>query len=283
MSTTALGSDRAHLHPYEVDLLCAYAEVEAPFPLEIPASGTSDAERAVVFREVRRTLEARDLADDTGPTGLAADLVGLLRDRTGALDMVLYQENLAVRVAALTRGDDALLAVQRSDDPEELVRLRRLPTDHVVDAVLRLVPARDAASVIPFTVPLRALRIAEKAIEDQVESGGQPLDDERLSALLRDNGVDDRVLRRVVATLQPVQCTGQIGASAPGDQDGVDVDDVDDVRIGQELSWVDTPRGRHRVSEEPGQDGAGWASVNPLSGEDMRRRVRDLVGLLRRR
>ena len=65
----------APLHPVEVDLLCAFAEVEAPFPLEIPASGHTDVEQRAMVRSAREQLTSRGLADDNGPLGVAEDFV----------------------------------------------------------------------------------------------------------------------------------------------------------------------------------------------------------------
>jgi hypothetical protein len=260
------------LHPYEVDLLCVYAEVDPPFPLEVPVSGTSDAERSVVFQAARETLEARGLADEGGPIGPAADFVRYLRDRVGAIDLVLSDEKTSLNAVVLVDGQRALLAVQR-DDEDRLIRLREVELDRAVDSLLRLIPNVEQAGSSPISLPVRALRAAETAIAARVESG-ERFGENDLPDLLESNGVDDQVVRRMIAHLQPVLGQGQLGASRPN---GRRDEDREDVRHGEELSWIDTPRGRYKVSEQ-----SEWVSANPLPREDMRGAVRRLLGGLRR-
>jgi len=263
----------SELHPYEVDLLCTYAEVDPPFPLDIPVSGTSDAERSVVYQAARETLEARGLADEGGPVGIAADFVRYLRDRTGAIDLVLADEKATLNAVVLVDGHHALLAVQRDDDEDRLVRLRELQLDRAVDGLLRLVPLVEQAGSSPITLPLRALRSAEAAIAERMDSG-VPFGENDLPDLLERNGVDDQVVRRMIAHLQPVLGQGQLGASRPN---GLSGEDREDVRHGEELSWLDTPRGRYKLSVQD-----EWVSANPLGREDMRGAARRLLGGLRR-
>jgi hypothetical protein len=272
-------STRGVLHPYEVDLLCVHAEVEPPFPLEIPSTGTSEAERSVVFQGARESLELRGLADANGPAGIADELVRLLRHRTGALDLVVFGESGALRATLLVGpAPHALLAVQRDGDEEGAVRLRSVPVDRSADALVALVPDVDAASASPFALPVRALRAAEEVIADRV-AAGEPVREDDLLDLLERGGLNDRATRRMIACLQPVQGQGQLGGSRPN---GLRGDDEDHVRFGAELAWVDTPRGRFRLAEEPGADGSGWISVNPLGREDLRAEARRLLGPLRR-
>lgn len=261
------------LHPYEVDLLCTYAEVEPPFPLEVPSSGTTDLERSVVFQAALQTLQARGLADEGGLIGQAEEFVRLLRDRSGALDVVVVDEKSTTRAVAMVDGRTVLLAVQRSDEEDEVVRLRSLPIDRAVDALVRLIPDVEQAGSSPISVPVRALRAAEAEMTRRIEDGDRFREAE-LPDLLEHNGVDERVLRRMIAHLQPVLGQGQLGGSRPN---GLDGDDREDVRFGSELSWLDTPRGRYQVS----QDGE-WVSANPLAREDVRDAVRRLLAPLRR-
>jgi hypothetical protein len=261
------------LHPHEVDLLCTYAEVEPPFPLEIPSSGTTELERSVVFQAAQQTLQARGLAGEGGPVGLAEEFVRLLRDRCGAVDIVVVDGKSTVRAVAMVDGANALLAVQRTDEEDEVVRLRSLSLDRAVDALIRLIPDVEQAGSSPISVPLRALRAAESEIARRIEDD-EPFRDAELPDLLEHNGVDERVLRRMIAHLQPVIGQGQLGGSRPNGEHG---EDREDVRYGEELSWLDTPRGRYKVS----QDGE-WVSANPLPREDLRVALRRLLAPLRR-
>ncbi|WP_188316461.1 ESX secretion-associated protein EspG [Solihabitans fulvus] len=273
---TAPAGQREDLHPYEVDLLREFAEVDAPFPLELPSSGTSDAERMVVFNAARQTLAARGLADERGPLGLAEEFVHLLRERTGTLDLVVLREKASLNAVAMVDRSRALLVVQRTDDREGLVRLRLVELDDLVEALLRMIPPAEPANLTPFTLPLRALRAAEAANAERARSGAAPLTDAELTALLAQQGVDDRMVRRMTAQLQPVMLSGQLGATKGQDGEG------DDVRVGDELRWIDTPRGRYRLSDEQGPDGASWVSVNPLTLDYTRQAARKLTVAVRR-
>ena len=112
------------LLPVEVDLLCVFAEVEAPFPLDIPATGVTGIEQRMRFRDAREQLTDRGLADENGPLGVAEDFVFLLRSSTGVLDMVLATEKLDLaRRAADAPGrvaaGDPGLSDPDGDDPDE--------------------------------------------------------------------------------------------------------------------------------------------------------------------
>src|SRR5262245_38633284 len=100
------------LHPVEVDLLCVFAEVEAPFPLEVPSFGENDLEQRSLFRSAREQLTERGLADESGPLGVAEDFVFLLRSGTGVVDMILAQKEPTLAAAVLVHRDEALLVTQ---------------------------------------------------------------------------------------------------------------------------------------------------------------------------
>src|SRR4051812_48349988 len=117
----ATGVDRGHaLHPVEVELLCTFAEVAAPFPLEVPSSGVTELERLVMYQGARELMTERGLADEAGPLGVADDFVYLLRNATGVLDLVLGQERPTLAAVVLTYRDEALLVTQDLTDPEQL-------------------------------------------------------------------------------------------------------------------------------------------------------------------
>jgi len=255
----------APLHPVEVDLLCVFAEVEAPFPLEIPSTGSTDLERRMMFRDGREQLTERGLADENGPLGVAEDFVFLLRSSTGALDMVLATEKVGLAAVILVHRDEALLVTQDLTDPEQVVRMKAATLDEALDDLMRLVPRAEAPLTAPFSLPRRAIEQAFHAMTDRPETDG-PLRSQEVDELLRAHGVDERVARRMVSHLQPVLGNGQVGVARR--------DDTEDQwqRVGAELRWLDTERGRFRLAGD-----ADWMSVNPLPREEIRAELRTLA------
>jgi hypothetical protein len=252
----------APLHPVEVDLLCVFAEVEAPFPLEVPASGNTDVEQRVLFKSAREQLTDRGLADANGPLGVAEDFVFLLRSCTGVVDMVLAKEELTLAAAVLVHRDEALLVTQDLASDEQMIRMKPVTLDEALDDLVRLVPKVEAPLTAPFSLPRRALEAAFTALVER----GESLMAQEVDEVLRQQGIDDRVTRRMVSHLQPVLGNGQVGTARR------DETEEQWARFGEELRWLDTERGRFRLA---GDD--EWMSVNPLPREDIRAEIRKLA------
>lgn len=268
------------LHPVEVDLLCAFAEVEAPFPLEIPASGETEIERRHRYGDAREQLTARGLADENGPLGVAEDFVFLVRASTGVLDLVLAKEKPTLAAAVLNYRDEALLVTQDLASPERMLHMKAVSMDDGLDALMRLVPTMEAPLTAPFSLPRKAVEDAFHAMivnlpdpdpddPDRIPEAPR-LSSEQLDDLLRRHGIDDRVARRMVSHLQPVLGSGQAGLARR--------DDSEDQwqRVGEELRWLDTERGRFRLAGD-----SEWMSVNPLPRDDIRAELRRLAARTR--
>jgi hypothetical protein len=255
------------LLPVEVDLLCVFAEVEAPFPLDVPPTGTTGIEQRMRFRDAREHLTERGLADENGPLGVAEDFVFLLRSCTGVLDMVLATEKLDLAVTLMSHREEALLVTQRLSEPDGEIRMKAVTLDEAVADLMKLVPRLDAPRTAPFSLPRRAIEEAFAAMTE-----GEPLSAGEIDELLAARGIDDRITRRMVSHLQPVLGNGQAGVARR--------DDSEDQwhRSGEELRWLDTDRGRYRLA---GDD--TWMSVNPLPREEMRDELRRLAGQTRSR
>lgn len=258
------------LLPVEVDLLCTFAEVEAPFPLDIQATGMTGIEQRMRFRDAREQMTDRGLADENGPLGVAEDFVFLLRSCTGVLDMVLATEKLDLAVALMTHREESLLVTQRLSDPDGEIRMKAVTLDEAVGDLMRLVPRVEAPRTAPFSLPRRAIEEAFAAMTDRGEA--ESLSSQEIDELLAARGIDDRITRRMVSHLQPVLGNGQAGVARR--------DDSEDQwqRSGAELRWLDTDRGRYRLA---GDD--KWMSVNPLPREEMRDELRRLAGQTRSR
>jgi hypothetical protein len=264
---TATVDQTVELHPVEVDLLCEYAEADPPFPLAIPAIGTTEAERRLMFRAAREQLAARGLAGRRGPVGPAAAFVRMLRAATGAVDLVLSSDEGDVGAVALIGELRAVLAIQSSDDPADIVRLAETSADNAIAVLVSLVPPVDAASMPPFTLPLAPVRKAFDWLMRPEPTGDRraSLCDNDIDDLLLACGLDARAADRLTASLRSVVGNGQAGVTRRSGTGGRWQ------RFGEDVRWVDTVRGRFRLA----QDGT-WVSVNPFSRNDVRSALREL-------
>ncbi|MFC7613093.1 ESX secretion-associated protein EspG [Actinokineospora soli] len=200
------------LHPVEVDLLCTFAEVDAPFPIDVPASGESEVERAVLYRDAAASMRERGLADERGPLDVAEEFVYLLRACTGVLDLVVTTDAGTRSVAVLTARDDALVVSQDSADTFGMVRMLPTTVDDAVDRLARLVPRTETPLTTPFTLPRRAVRSAFDAMVARMPDDGgepEPMTAAEIDELLRANGITDRVASRMVAALTPRSAAGR--------------------------------------------------------------------------
>jgi hypothetical protein len=271
---TATLSDAVELHPVEVDLLCALAEVRAPFPLDIPSVGATEDQRRHVFGVAREQLGTRGLAGSRGPRGVAATFVRMLRSAAGAVDLVAAENGYSLGAVALFDGLRALLVTQSPDEPNRLVRMVELATDDAVRELLALVPMVPAGGVPAFTMPLAPMRRVFDRLERRRQAGLQPepLSDNDIDGLLWESGVDERMAARLITAMHQVSGSGQVGATS------WHATSERWQRLGDETHWVDTARGRFRLGQSA--DGQ-WASVSPFSRTDVRAVLRELAALVR--
>ena len=249
----------------ELDLLAEHAGVAFPFPLRIPEFGRITGERRILLAAAARTLSARGLADAQRPLGMAADVVTALREHRGTVDLVLTDEHGTVGAVAMVFRSYALLCVQwLSDDPTGTVTVHRAADTAVTGELLDLVPMHTAARSMPIALPGQVVAGAAAEVAD---------DDERerlLRDLVRDNGGDPGVLDELAGLAARPVGRGQVGATRR-------VADAA-VRCATELSWLDGPRGRVRLSRAAD----GWISVNPLRHSVLRGELDKLAALARR-
>lgn len=274
----------------ELDLLATYAGAEIPFPLQVPSFGTVPPERDLLFAAAGETLQLRGLADDDGPLELAEELATMLAHRTGAIDVVVGGQNWQSGAVALVDSRRAVLCLQRFNDAErDLVEVYQVETDSLATELVRLVPEWPGGHSIPIRLPLRAVRAAQGVLTEADDDGADQSTDpevveQRLRAALREHGVDATAAGKLTSVLHPLECYGQMGVTRPGS-------DGEDVRVGAELSWIDTPRGRYSIAStgdgdgrsggEPGGE-SGWVSINPLHPDELLGVVRGFVSAARR-
>lgn len=243
-----------HFGLAELDLLTTHAGVRMPYPVRVPSYGRTGAERAAVLAMAGATLAARGLADDTGPTGLAAELVTALRARRSTVDLVLTGlVGGPVGVLALRHGSAALVCRQPlTRGHANRVAVTRLAWDELADELHRDVPRLPGALVVPISLDAGVVAAAG-------EPGGVTRDG--LRALAAAGGGDPDELDRLADLLPTVTSRGQLGATSAG-------------RRTHELSWLDSPSGRVRIDRARN----GWVSVNPLHPKDIHRFIHRLTG-----
>jgi hypothetical protein len=250
----------------EVDLLCAAANSAPPYPLRVPAHGTTVTERRAFLREAGELLAARGLADERGPLGVAEAFAYLLQDCTLALDLLLAIGDDVLAAVLLARGDLAVLVTQQLN-AADTVCMAEMRLDDAVDELLGFVPAHEAAVTSPFSIPSGILSRIYRELRGREDIGNAEWEE-----LLAAHGVTDRLARRLITHLQPVLGNGQVGLATRGGYAN------DWRRVGDELRWLDTERGRFQLVA--GEDGE-WTSVNPMHAADLANAIRRLAGSLR--
>ncbi|AXB42796.1 ESX secretion-associated protein EspG [Amycolatopsis albispora] len=257
--TAEAPAETVHFGLVELDLLAAHAGVPLPFPLRVPSYGRIAGEREVLFAAAGEALLVRGLADDTGPVGVAAEVVTALREHRGTLDLVLVDADRTTMIAALVYRSSVLFL--RQELGSERAGVRRFHDAALAAELLKLVPEVAAPVSMPITLPAGAVEAVTRSAE---EFGEQELRD-----LFRDHGGDPSALDSLVGLLVPLTGRGQLGATRrTGGRSG---------RAGAELSWLDGPKGRVRVDTAAD----GWLSVNPLHRTAVRAAVEELATVVR--
>jgi hypothetical protein len=143
--------------PLALDFLWeALGAGEPPYPIEIHSHGATQDERAALRRRVREDLVAGGLLDPAGR--LDPELGGwfgtLVRPDV-SIDAVFLPELDAPPVLALAASGrpGAVLAVQQPDG----LRLRPIPRDGLVSAIVGLLPAARRGSEQSISVPVGEL------------------------------------------------------------------------------------------------------------------------------
>lgn len=263
------GGGVVHFGLVELDLLATHAGVALPFPLRVPSFGRISEEREVLLAAAGQTLRLRGLADEAGPVGVAVELVTALREHRGAVDLVLTGPAGEVSVVAMVYRSWALICDQPlGGEPAGGVRIRRVPETALSGELFGLIPELAAARAMPIALPARAVSTAIRVIEDIADDEEKQ---RRLRDLVRDSGGDPEVLDQLAGLLPTLTGRGQLGATRRYGRGST--------RVGAELSWLDSPRGRVRVT---GDEAQRWVSVNPLRPAAVRSALDDLVTIARR-
>ncbi|GAA2785891.1 ESX secretion-associated protein EspG [Saccharopolyspora taberi] len=261
------GDGTVHFGLVELDLLATHAGVAMPFPLRVPSFGRIPGEREVLLGTAGQTLRARGLADDSGPLGPAAELVAALHQHRSTVDLVLTGPEGTIAVVAVVYRSTAMICHQPlTGDPANTVAVRRVPDNELTRELLAFVPDVAPARSMPITLPARAVNGARDVL-DGVSADREK--ERRLRELVRECGGDPGMLDQLAGLLPEVRGRGQLGVTRRAR--------AGDLREGAELSWLDGPRGRVRVSFASEH----WMSVNPLRQNDLRSSLEELATMAR--
>ncbi len=247
----------------ELDLIATHAGVPFPFPLRVPSFGRLMGERDALLAEAGHALCDRGLATEHGPTGVAAELVTALREHRSTIDLVVFGARTVTGVVAMVNGNRALVCRQRlCGEQDGTVLVRRVPAAALADEFTAMVPTVPAAVAMPITLPPGVVGDTLRLLSNTADT---PATRRCVRELVREYGGDETVVDQLVDLLPALTGRGQLGVVR-----GSGVRPL-------ELSWLDSPAGRVRVS----RDDRGWVSVNPLRGSELVRLTREAAALAR--
>lgn len=250
----------------ELDLLATHAGQAFPFPLRVPSFGRLTGERDALLAEAGQALCERNLATGHGPTGVAAELVTALREHRSAIDLVVVGAETVTGVVAMVYGNRALVCHQSlGDEPAGTVGVTRVSAAALTDEFAELIPPATPAVTMPITLPPGVVEDTLRLLSNTADT---PATRRCVRELVRERGGDEAVVDQLVNLLPSVTGRGQLGVTR---RSGCSVSRP------LEVSWLDTPRGRVRVS----RDERGWLSVNPLRPGDLVRLTREAATLAR--
>lgn len=235
------------ISPIALDFLWEALDAgEPPYPLEIQAHGATMDGRAMLRRRIREELVAGQLLDRSGRLEpQLEDWLLALANPELSVDSVFLPDPGAESVAALAasgRGS-AVLAVQRKDG----LRLRSIPRDGLVSAIVGMLPPARRGSEISISLPTNELAMAGA----RSAPAGRGSDQETRKALAR-------------LTAMPNQRGGQIAVNSRTDMRGR--------RRSPVLSWFDNQTGRYLT-----QTNNDWVTIAPADAATLRHRIGEMV------
>jgi hypothetical protein len=233
------------ISPIALDFLWEALDAsDPPYPLEIHSHGSTVDSRRMLRQRVREQLVADQLLDGRGrlEPQLEESLLALANADL-SIDSVFVPQLGAEPVLALasTGRGAAVLAVQQKDG----LRLRPIPRDGLVSAIVGMLPPAPRGSETSISVPARELAAV----------GGRT--NERAS---------DAETRKALAKLagMPNQRGGQIAVNSRTDMRGR--------RRSPVLSWFDNQSGRYLT-----QSRADWVTIAPADAATLRHRLNEMI------
>lgn len=235
------------ISPIALDFLWEALDAgEPPYPLEIQSHGATVDSRAMLRRRIREELVANRLLDNSGRLEpQLEDWLLALANPDLSIDSVFLPDTGASAVSALAasgRGS-AVLAIQQKDG----LRLRSIPRDGLVSAVVGMLPPARRGSEPSISLPSHELAMAGA----RTAPAGRASDQETRKALAK-------------LTAMPNQRGGQIAANSRSEMRGR--------RRSQVLSWFDNESGRYLT-----QTRNDWVTIAPADAATLRHRIGEMV------
>jgi hypothetical protein len=219
---------------------------EPPYPLEIESHGATMDSRAMLRNRMRDDFVASGLLDRSGHLEpQLEEWLLALANADLSIDSVFLPERGAEPVLALAasgRGS-AVLAVQQKDG----LRLRAIPKDGLVSAVVGMLPAARRGTETSISMPANELA----TVGGRGGGGQRASDQETRKALTR-------------LTAMPNLRGGQIAVNSRSDMRGR--------RRSPVLSWFDNQTGRYLT-----QSRADWVTIAPADAAALRHRIGEMV------
>jgi hypothetical protein len=243
MTTVAHSTQRERLiNPIALDFLWeALNAGEPPYPLEIQSHGATMDSRRMLRRRIRDDLVANQVLDHSGRLEpQLEEWLLTLANADMSVDSVFLPElgaDPVLALAAVGRGA-AVLAVQQKDG----LRLRSIPKDGLVSAVVSMLPPVSRGTEISISLPAKEM------------AGG------------RGDRASDVETRTALAKLTalPRLRGGQIAVNSRTDMRGR--------RRSPVLSWFDNDTGRYLT-----QSRADWVTIAPADAAALRHRIGEMV------
>ena len=235
------------ISPVALDFLWEALDAgEPPYPLDIVSHGATVDGRAMLRRRIREQLVADRLLDRSGRLEpQLEDWLLALANPDLSIDSVFLPDTGAPSVSALAasgRGS-AVLAVQQRDG----LRLRPIPRDGLVSAIVGMLPPAPRGSETSISVPQHELATAGA----RNAPAGRASDQETRKALAK-------------LTAMPNRRGGQIAVNSRTDMRGR--------RRSPVLSWFDNESGRYLT-----QTRNDWVTIAPADAATLRHRIGEMV------
>ncbi|APU16379.1 MULTISPECIES: ESX secretion-associated protein EspG [Actinoalloteichus] len=229
-----------------------------PYPLDVPSSGKTMAERAELRAEVYRELTDRGLVTaGTVSTELEA-LLRLLSQPKLSVDAVGHVGR-ALRALAATDQELGVLATLVGDE----LRVSEIRPTSLARSIVGVLPVKEAGPGWAMSAPLHALTSAVEPAEED-DPWGSDDDDE------------ERALRKAGMSADDAAALSELAANRKGGgQFGVTVGGATQRQARRSstlVTWFDTHQGRYLMVRED-----EWLSLTPADGERIEGRVMEVL------
>ncbi|ASO21468.1 hypothetical protein FHR81_003109 [Actinoalloteichus hoggarensis] len=229
-----------------------------PYPLDVPSSGKTMAERVELKAEAYRELAERGLVTDGTVSPELTSLLRLLSQPRLSVDAVGHIGR-PLRALAATDQELGVLATLAGDE----LRIGEIRPTSLARSIVGVLPAKEAGPGWAMSAPLHALTAAVESDEDD-DPWGSDDDDE------------ERALRKAGMSAEDAAALAELAANRKGGgQFGVTVGGATQRQARRSatlVTWFDTHQGRYLMVRED-----EWLSLAPADGERIEGRVMEVL------